>query len=194
MKTQGSLPGIEAAPLSRDGLFFAVFPDQDAARRIEQRARRLRADHALVDEPLRTERLHVTLQSLGRYPVLPKDLVVLARLAAARVAMRPFDVEFNMVGSFSRTTTRRPFVLLGDDHLVCLHMLRDKLVEALYEVGVIRVKNAPYTPHMTLLYDHPKIEKQAIEPVAWSVREFILVHSLLGQTRHVPLGRWPLLL
>jgi 2'-5' RNA ligase len=124
--------------------------------------------------------------------VLPKDLVVLARLAAARVVMRPFDVEFNMAGSFPRKTTRRPFVLQGDENLVSLYMLRDKLVDALYDIGSIRL-NTEYTPHVTLLYDHPQIGKHAIEPVRWRVHEFILVHSLLGQTRHVPLGRWPLL-
>jgi RNA 2',3'-cyclic 3'-phosphodiesterase len=192
MDVQRSLPGIEAAPPLTDGLFFAVFPDQNAARRIAQRARRLRTEHALADKLLRTERFHVTLHSLGRYTALPKDLVVLARMAAARVSMRPFDVEFNMAGSFTRKTRLNPFVLLGDDNLVSLHRLRDELGAALYSVGLRSRNDAPYTPHVTLLYDDPSIEKHAIEPVAWSVHEFVLIHSLLGQTRHVLLGRWPL--
>jgi 2'-5' RNA ligase len=28
--------------------------------------------------------------------------------------------------------------------------------------------------------------------IAWRVREFVLVHSLLGRTVHLPLARWPL--
>ena len=48
------------------------------------------------------------------------------------------------------------------------------------------------TPHVTLLYDDVLVEERAVEPIRWTVREFVLVHSLLGQTRHVPLARWPL--
>jgi len=49
-----------------------------------------------------------------------------------------------------------------------------------------------YTPHVTLLYDSQRVVQQAVETVAWTVREFVLVHSLLGQTRHIALMRWSL--
>jgi 2'-5' RNA ligase len=45
---------------------------------------------------------------------------------------------------------------------------------------------------MTLLYDDRSVAEQAVETIGWTAREFVLVHSLLGQTRHIPLGRWPL--
>jgi 2'-5' RNA ligase len=45
---------------------------------------------------------------------------------------------------------------------------------------------------MTLLYGRGATVHQAIEPVAWTVRELVLVHSFLGETRHEVLGRWPL--
>jgi RNA 2',3'-cyclic 3'-phosphodiesterase len=50
----------------------------------------------------------------------------------------------------------------------------------------------PYTPHMTLLYDSAGVAEHAIEPVSWRATEFRLVHSLLGQTKHISLGSWPL--
>ena len=43
-----------------------------------------------------------------------------------------------------------------------------------------------------MLYDDRLVAWQAVEPVRWTVREFVLMHSLLGQHRHVPLARWPL--
>lgn len=43
-----------------------------------------------------------------------------------------------------------------------------------------------------LLYDPQGIAEHAIEPIRWTAREFVLVHSLLGRSRHVPLGRWAL--
>jgi 2'-5' RNA ligase len=36
------------------------------------------------------------------------------------------------------------------------------------------------------------IAPEKVAPIAWRAREFVLVHSLLGQTRHIPLARWPL--
>jgi len=46
---------------------------------------------------------------------------------------------------------------------------------------------------VTPLHDGCRIGRHVVETVAWTVREFVLVYSLLGRTRHVPLGRWPLL-
>lgn len=49
-----------------------------------------------------------------------------------------------------------------------------------------------YTPHISLLYDDQCMAEQAVETIGWTVREFVLVHSLLGQGQHVPLAHWPL--
>jgi 2'-5' RNA ligase len=31
-----------------------------------------------------------------------------------------------------------------------------------------------------------------VNPVSWKVTEFVLVHSLVGQTRYIQLARWTL--
>ena len=31
-----------------------------------------------------------------------------------------------------------------------------------------------------------------IEPVAWMMRDFVLMHSLIGEARQVEIARWPL--
>jgi 2'-5' RNA ligase len=49
-----------------------------------------------------------------------------------------------------------------------------------------------FTPHVTLLYDGMSVAEQPVDPISWTVGEFVLVHSLLGQTRHIILDRWPL--
>jgi 2'-5' RNA ligase len=51
------------------------------------------------------------------------------------------------------------------------------------------------TPHLTLLRDKLRVAEQAIEPIAWIVHEFVLVHSARGangRTEHVALARWPM--
>ena len=45
---------------------------------------------------------------------------------------------------------------------------------------------------MTLFYDPRTIMPRAIDPVRWTMTEFVLVDSLRGQTKHVPLARWQL--
>jgi RNA 2',3'-cyclic 3'-phosphodiesterase len=49
-----------------------------------------------------------------------------------------------------------------------------------------------FTPHVTLLYGDGRIGEQSIDPIGWTVREFALVLSLIGKTKYIPLGRWPL--
>ena len=56
-----------AAKNPTDRLFFALFPDAEAAMQIAGLARSLREEHGLHGQPLREDRLHVTLHHLGDY-------------------------------------------------------------------------------------------------------------------------------
>jgi 2'-5' RNA ligase len=47
--------------------------------------------------------------------------------------------------------------------------------------------------HMTLAYGGDDVSEPLAEPVHWVAHEVVLVHSLVGQGRHLQLGRWPLL-
>ena len=73
-----------------------------------------------------------------------------------------------------------------------LHRFRQKLALALIEVGLKKFAKSSFTPHMTLLYDPRTIEPREIDPVRWTMTEFVLVDSLRGETRHIQLARWPL--
>ena len=54
--------------------------------------------------------------------------------------------------------------------------------------------NPSGTPHMTLLYDRKTVLPEKLDrPVSWSVREFLLIHSVYGKSEHNVVGRWPLL-
>lgn len=63
---------------------------------------------------------------------------------------------------------------------------------AMKKVGLGQWVDSPFTPHVTMLYDEHEVAEQVVDAIGWTATEFVLVHSLLGQTRHVPLGRWPL--
>ena len=53
-------------------------------------------------------------------------------------------------------------------------------------------KAGDYLPHVTLLYDDALIDEHPVAPISWTATEFVLVHSLLGRTKHVILDRWAL--
>lgn len=192
MIQQASLPGFDTAPQPTDRLFFAIFPDAQAAARIAGLAQQLREEHGLRGKPLKTERFHVTLHHLGDYAGLPQDLVEVACAAAAGIAAAPFDVTFDRAASFSTAPRNRPFVLRGGDGLASLIAFQQTLGEALKKTVLGRWAKPAYTPHVTLLYDDRSVPEQAVPAVSWTASEFVLIHSLMGQTLHVPLARWPL--
>ncbi|HVI59959.1 MAG TPA: 2'-5' RNA ligase family protein [Luteimonas sp.] len=190
--SQPTLGGLaEASPSDR--LFFAVFPDAAAAARIAALAASLRAAHGLHGRPVRADRLHVTLFHLGDYHGLPMDLVDEATQAAGKVAMSPFETGFDSASSFAGRPRNRPFVLRGDEAGTAgIAGLHAALGERLKATRLAQWARPGFVPHVTLLYDERTVESQPIEPVAWTVREFVLVHSLIGRTEHRPLARWPL--
>ncbi|MEO6972584.1 MAG: RNA 2',3'-cyclic phosphodiesterase [Rhodoferax sp.] len=187
-----SVTGIDPAQQPTDRLFFAIFPDAAATARIAQLAQRLRAEHSLHGHPLKTERFHVTLHHLGDHVGLRHDIVAAASEAAATIAMPPFELAFDRVMSFDSRPRIRPLVLRGGDGLAALTRFRQSLGTAMAKAGLGRWVETSYTPHVTLLYDDRPVAGQPVETIAWTARKFVLVRSLLGQTLHVPLARWPL--
>lgn len=191
--TQLTLPGFEATPqLPAHRVFLAIKPDADTAARIAQRVEQLRSVVGFKGKALRPERLHVTLHHLGDFVQLPsEDLVARTRQAAAGLALPPFDVAFDQVVSFHGRRDHRPFVLLGGEGVAGLMAFQTALGEALRHAGV-PVPSGHFKPHVTLLYDRGGFAPKAVEPITWTVREFVLIHSWLGKTRYDELGRWPL--
>ncbi|MGC1174635.1 2'-5' RNA ligase family protein [Polaromonas sp.] len=192
MPGQSLLPGFDAAPQLTDRLFFAIFPDAGAAAQIARLAQQLREEHGLRGKPLKTERLHVTLHHLGDYAGLPQDLVEVACAAAASLAAAPFDVTFDRAASFSTAPRNRPFVLRGGDGVASLIAFQQTLGDALKKTVLGRWAKPAYTPHVTLLYDDRSVPEQAVPAISWTASEFVLIHSLIGQTLHMPLARWSL--
>lgn len=187
-------PGLEPeAPRPRtDRLFFAVFPDAETADRIAELAASLRADLGLTGRPLRADRLHVTINHLDDFSGVPERVVAAASQAAAAVKAAPFEAAFDRAASFQSRRDHKPFVLQGGAALAPLLAFQKALGLEMAKAGLGGYVEKAFTPHVTLLYDARVAPETSVEPVRWTVRELVLVHSLLGQTRHVALGRWAL--
>lgn len=190
MPEQLVLEGFDARPPT-DRLFFALYPDAQAAQRIAALARQLKAEHGLRGRALAVSRFHVTLHFFGDHPSLPHALVDEVSAAAGELRHPPFDVVFDHAMSFAARARKRPFVLRGSDEgLAPLMAFRQALGDAIARRG--RPVDLRFIPHVTLLYDDQLLRALPVEPIVWRVNEFVLVDSLIGQTRHVPLARWSL--
>lgn len=185
------LPGLEPAG-PRDNLFFAYRLAPEAASRVAHVRDELRHAHGLRGTAISPQRLHVSLLGVCEGHGLPDDLIEAACQAAASVAMSPFEVVFDRAMSFSNRRKTRPLVLLTGGGDAALGGLRNRLCEAMRAAGLGSRGSAHFVPHMTLLYDRRMVAEQAIEPVYLTVRDFALVHSLVTQSRHIELARWPL--
>jgi 2'-5' RNA ligase len=175
-----------------DGLFFAIIPSPQSAAQIEQRMQDFRGEFGLKGEPLATDHFHVTLYYLGAHRGVPRGIVAKASETAASVRVAPFEVTFDRARSFSGKGGSRPFVLGSSRNLAELQALQQALRVALRRAGLDNWAQPAFTPHVTLLYDSLRVPEQPIEPVRWTVREFVLMRSLLGMSRYEMLGRWPL--
>jgi len=190
---QPYLPGMEPEPriaspsrFERHRLYFAFRPDDaasDAALNVLSNLRR----HGATGSAVKRENLHVSLFPLGRWDKIPPDLVEIALTHVQAIAGRPFLFNFDLLTSFPKkngycavlASTHDPFEIYN---------LQRKFVSR-FE-GIVRAGNL--TPHMTLLYTDTFVERQAIAAIRWQAKEFVLIHSFVGEGRQEILGRWPL--
>jgi 2'-5' RNA ligase len=172
----------------RHRLFFGIWPDAAAIGCLTRLMRRLRSDELMLGRPVDSDRLHVTLHHLGDFvDQIPPSLVPAATAAAATVRMQPFDVVFDRVGG-----TRGQFLLRACDGSTALKLFRQTLSAALTKAGLRRRVDPAFNPHMTLSYDFSDVPEQSIDPIQWTVRQFVLIESLLGKHRHIERGCWPI--
>jgi 2'-5' RNA ligase len=190
MPEQLSFAGFETEALPTDSVFFAIFPDDEAAARIARIAQRLHDKHRLMGRPHAARRFHISLHYVAAH--VPPNVVANANEAVSAIAMPPFRIAFDSVKSLLGNGRDKPLVLCGSDGVAGLVQFQHKLGPAMERAGLGRWIGPSWFPHLTLLYNPREIKEERIEPVSWIVRDFALVHSQLGRTRYAPLARWPL--
>lgn len=177
-------------PSQKERIFFAALPDVETAAHIYAQAEAYQREHCFTGILILPEHLHVTLFHLSDWAALPDEIVKLAKDAAAQVKAPPFEVAFPRVESFRNSTGVFPFVLTGDAKEWAA--LTTSLSAALTKIGLGGATRGDFKPHVTLVYDKVCVKPLTSAPVSWTVREFVLVHSVLGKTKHHHLGRWTL--
>ncbi|RDS79992.1 RNA 2',3'-cyclic phosphodiesterase [Dyella psychrodurans] len=184
MLPQGSLPGFDLA-IPTDRLFLAIFPDPNYAARFETFAAKHLVARRMDGKPVEASRLHVTLFHLGDYTELPPGLATQAAEALSHLTSEPFTIRFDQIGSFNHHNAQGDFILTASGGNEALHALHKQLATYLHAAALGQHTKGSFTPHMTLAYNKPAVPLQRIEPVVWPAHEVVLIHSLLGKTRHI---------
>lgn len=193
MQRQLGFPEISDTADATHCPFFALLPSRLDASRIVRRAQDLRRDAGLSGALTSADRLHISLHGVGFHQRLPEHLVDAARKAGDAVSFPEFDITFDCAGSFRGGRDGKfPFVLRSLDDIDALLLFHRALAAAMMLAGLSRWIASHFTPHMTLLYDTRFARPREIEGVRFRMREFVLVDSLVGQSRHVPIARWRL--
>ena len=167
--------------------FLALKPDDVTAGQAGELALRLMCANGVAGKLLKPQNFHISLPLVWEGAEFPTDLgeMVSARIRAIRMA--PFEIMLDMAMSF-RQPTRHVLVLGTTRSVADIYALNRQLVMAMGS----KVRGGSFNPHMTLLYANRPVEKQPVEPLRWTAREFVLIHSFIGLGRHEIVARWPL--
>ena len=176
----------------RHRLFLALWPDDAVRDGIAAAATALREVHAPRGRWIDPRRYHLTVQFLGDSHRLREDVAAASMGAAASVRARPFELVLDTVGSFRNRSV--PWWLGCATTPPQLQALWTMLGTALAHAGVRVESDRALVPHVTVLRDaRVALPQASIAPVIWPVRDFVLVHSVLGRrSAYHLLGRWPL--
>lgn len=182
--------------LSKDttqhNVFLAAAPDATMIAGAREAALDTRRHLGLTAALVRPEHLHVSLLAIGGFSgSCPPAVIDAAIKAAGAVSMAPFRAEFDRVASFSASHGQRALVLTGDgDGVAGFLRLQEALRQALMRAGLRLPRQPSSSPHMTTAYIENRTFDFCIEPIGWTVSRFVLVDSLVGQSRHMHLGQW----
>lgn len=172
-------------------VYFALQPPPEAAAQALARLEAARVKHRLSAKPVPSARLHVSLNPIGEFKRPPTPVFEKALEAVAAVEARPFVVAFNRLGTWP-SGDPPPLVLWGDEGVIGVTALYSAIQRALRRRDMAPRREVEIVPHVTLAYDRAEVPETVVEPVAWTVTEFVLIHAVHGEGRYDVAGRIPL--
>ena len=170
--------------------FFALMPPLDHAAALDVFAHELRRSHDLRGWPIGPERYHLTLCGIERYGgAAGWEIAALEKIGASMVAST-FTIAFDHVAGHGSLGDRQAIFLETSQTFPILDRLQGRLRREMRAKG-FRTPSK-FGPHVTLLYDERPFSRAIIPPASFQVREFVLIRSIHGESRHDHLARWPL--
>lgn len=170
--------------------FFAVLPPPAVAQSVDTVGRELRRSIGLRGKLIGPDRYHITLCGTGAFGEPPFEIIERLKQIGASMRGSVFDVFFDQIAAFGGSYGKRSLVLTSSDTPPALIALQAHLYNAMKLAKL--PGDEPSNPHMTLLYDKRPAPQIGIPRVSFTVRDFVLIRSVHGTSRHDHLARWPL--
>ena len=183
-------PGGHSRHQPINNYFFAIVPTAETGREIDRIADGFRRLHDLRGSIIGPGRYHISLCGVGGPGPAPDEVLSKLQAIGDQVRCQPFDVGFDHAVSFSQGARKRPLVLANSEGLPALGWLQAGLRRAMAACEL--QAKSQFNPHLTMLYDEQVVLETGIPPLRWTVRDFLLIHSVHGESRHRRLARWPL--
>ncbi|MBA3676158.1 MAG: 2'-5' RNA ligase family protein [Sphingosinicella sp.] len=161
---------------------FCILPPAAVARQVGLLRDGLDCGGTLVADG----RLHVTLGITNDYPAHDPQLTDQLLTIGGSIEAEQGHVSFDRLSGSGATIALTPSKAAHG--LADLHR---EIARAMAMKNVLR-DGWHCNPHITLAYydRHPFIKPSP--QFSWDAKELVLIHSFLGKTKHVVLGRWPL--
>lgn len=163
--------------------FFALLPDPISRARIHAWAERKLGPEGIQGP----DRLHLTLAITPDFAAPQPRLADALARAGERANGTSFDLLLDKLSIGARSVAVRPAHIQ-----LPLRSLQARIVRAMHANGGNIRSGWTFSPHLTLAYRTSRPSTQPVKDRGWRVHEFVLIHSLVGLTRHELLGRWPL--
>jgi RNA 2',3'-cyclic 3'-phosphodiesterase len=176
-------------------LYFMLYPPALVAQEAARILGAIDGSRRGVSAPMPPDRMHITLQALGRYvQCVPVQVLQMARTAGRMLDKVPFQVSLDLLQSHSSERSLGTVELAGRGHGVQpLRQFHRHLHQALQRAGFPQdMIRRSFFPHITLDYQRVPVARCVVTPLAWRVTEFCLVASHFGESRHEILARWQL--
>lgn len=151
----------------------------------------LRRRHGLKGALTTAPRLHLPLNFVGKFQGPPTRAVMEKAAGLAEKAAAPsFQVTLNRVRTWNDPPS---LILTADEGMEGVERLHTAIHKALVSGTMAPRREPELQPHILLLRDKTQTPAAPVEPINWTVGEFVMLDSVQDDGRIDVLGRWPLL-
>jgi RNA 2',3'-cyclic 3'-phosphodiesterase len=178
-----ALRSVDSDEIVLHRLFFALMPSAEVVPEIAA----VRGGLGIAKSHVLDHRLHLTLWSLDLPMTPPPGIIADLCAAAARVEGPALRLVLHELVGNGHVTCLRP-----GEPMPVLKAFQQRLQLAAADGGLWPNRGFRFDPHMTLAYGQAEGVRRPVWPISWRAEDFVLVHSLVGLTEHVVLGRWRL--
>jgi 2'-5' RNA ligase len=172
-------------------VFFALWPNARVQKQLGGLVEGLQLEKLCGGRKTKTENIHLTLLFVGE--VDSRRLEALHRIAGEvreAAGARAFDLVVEQIRYWKHNNIVYATTSLPQELIDLVTALQDALSAAAFSM-----EQRAYKPHITLMRNASCQTLPALaEPIAWRVREWVLVKSTQTSdgSNYVPIGRWSL--